>query len=778
MRISRSVARLCLIFGIGAAHTLAGASGLTLSPLTIQLIPGASITFATTWSGVTASPLNWTVTSSSSSPIGLLGTVTGSGTYTAPPSPPSPNVVIVKAIDSADSTIVGVATVTISSTAPPYVTLSPDGRTIRCGASLTLAAKALNTTDQTFVWQVNGIAGGNSSLGTVTSAGVYTAPLALPSSPAVTITAVSHANSASKASVTVNLQNPQPVVTSVGPNPVITGNTTLTITGSGFAQGATVYFAGYTLPTTFVSSTQLTATGSIAMPLGRLAAVKVVNPNPGTLTSTPVSVPVRVAKELMPYTDAVRFLEMATFGPTPTSVAELQTLGRDAWLAAQFAKPASTWPDPLDPTENVTRLQTSFFNIALNSDDQLRQRVSFALAQIMVASAVKDIRFDQMVGYQRIMGDNAFGKFRDLLTNITLSPAMGYFLDMVNNAKANPSAGTVANENYAREVMQLFTLGLVQLNPDGTQILRNGATVPEYDQSTVTQMAKVMTGWTYAPEPGYASHWGNQAYYFAPMVPFDTYHDQTEKDLNLPIPCTIGAGGTTVNDMNAALDCIYKQTNVAPFIAYRLIQRLVMSNPSTAYVSRVSNAFTTSGGDLQATVTAVLTDTEALTEGSGKLNEPVLYATQVLRAIDAATASADGLATQTNNMGQNVLTAGSVFSYFSPFFRIPDMTPPPVAPEFQAMNASTALARANFVYKAITNGISGNIQVNLANLQDLANNPADLVEAVNQALYRGEMDSNVRSILTTAANGSTNTLTRVRSVLYAAAAAPQYEVEQ
>ena len=662
--------------------------------------------------------------------------------------------------------------------APVTVTLTPASSTIRCGATLTFTAKVANTTDSAVTWQVNGQAGGNSTVGTISAAGVYTAPALLPTPAAVTVSALSHADPTAKASVTVNLQNPLPVVTSVTPNPVNPGNATITVNGTGFAKGAAIYFAGAALPTTFVSDTALTATGTVAMPAGRLAAVKVANPNPGTATSTPIAVPVRVANEKMPYGDAVRFLEMTTWGPTPQSVVDVQTMGRDAWLAAQFAKPSSAWPDPNSTTEGVARLQTAFFNIALNGDDQLRQRASFALAQILVASAVKDTLFEQMVSYQRFMADYAFGTYRDLLTASTLNPSMGYFLDMVNNAKANPATGTAANENYARELMQLFTLGLVQLDAQGVPITAGGATVPEYDQSTVSEMAKVMTGWTYGETPGFASLWTNMPYYFGPMVAFENFHDTTQKNINLPIPCLISAGGTAESDLSAALDCIYRQSNLAPFVSYRLIQRFVMSDPSPAYVGRVANAFQSSQGNLQTVITALLTDPEALSEGAGKLAEPVLYATGLLRALNATVPAADSLTSQATLMGQTPLSPGSVFSYFSPFYRIPGLTPPPVAPEFQAMNAATALARANFAYRVATNGISAAIKVNLSNFQDLANNPPDLVEALNQALFRGEMDANVRGLLTTAASTSSNPASRVTSALYAAAAAPQYEVER
>jgi uncharacterized protein (TIGR03437 family) len=658
------------------------------------------------------------------------------------------------------------------------VTLTPNGSTIRCGGKLALTAKVNSTTNQLVAWQVNGIAGGSAAVGTVSAAGVYTAPAILPSSAVVQVTAVSQQDNTAKASITVNLQNPVPSITAVTPATLNLGSATITVNGAGFATGAVVYLAGAALPTTVVSDTQLTATATVAMPVGRLAAVKVTNPNPGTVTSTPLAVPVRVAVEKMPYATAVRFLEMTTWGPTPQNVVDLETMGQDAWLAAQFAQPASQWPDPDNTTENVTRLQTAFWNVALSGGDQLRQRAAFALAQIPVVSAVKDIQFEQMVSYQRVMGDSAFGTYRNLIDAITLNPAMGNYLDMVNNNKANPTTGTVANENYARELMQLFTIGLVQLDSTGVPIATNGATLPEYDQSVVTALAKVMTGWTYGETPGFASLWTNMPYYFGPMVAFEADHDTTQKTLNLPIPCVIPAGGTAESDLGAALDCLFRQNNLAPFVSYRLIQRFVMSDPSPAYVGRVASVFQSSGGNLETVLTAILSDNEAQSEGSGKLREPILYATGLLRALNAAITAPAGLTAQATTMGQTPLAPASVFSYFSPFYVIPDVTPATVAPEFQAMNASTALARANFAYRVATNGISTGITVDFTNLRDLANNPADLVEALNQALFRGEMDANVRAVLVTAASGSTSLAARVRSALYAAAAAPQYQVER
>ncbi len=590
------------------------------------------------------------------------------------------------------------------------------------------------------------------------------------------VTAVSQQSSAALANVTVNLQNAIPVVTSVSPTTLNPGAAKITVTGTGFASNAVIYLAGAALQTTFVSPTQLTATPTVTMPVGRIAAVKVTNPNPGTATSIPMAIPVRVATEMMAYPDAVRFLQQATWGPTPQDVVNVQTMGPQAWLAAQFAQPPSTWPDPDNATENVTRLQAAFWNVALTGSDQLRQRLALAMGETMVVSAVTDTTFQQMVAYQRTLGTYAFDTWRNALNAMTLNGAMGDYLNMVNNAKATGT--TSANENYARESMQLFTLGLVQLQPNGSPVIVNGTTVPEYDQATVAAMAKVMTGWTYGESPGYASIWTNMPYYFGPMIAFENFHDTSAKTLNFPIPCTIPAGGTAESDLSAAFDCVFQQTNVAPNVSFELIQHFVESAPSQAFVSRVASTFQTSGGNLQSVITAILTDPEATTPGTGKLTEPFLYATNLLRALNATITVPDALTAQSTAMGQTPLSPPTVFSFFAPGYVIPNMKPTVLAPEFQTLNASTALARANFAWNAVSNAISNGINVNLTNLQDLANNPPDLVEAINQALFRGQMDSSVRAILTTAASTSTNMSARVRSALYAAAASPQYQVQQ
>ncbi len=674
--------------------------------------------------------------------------------------------------------------------APVAVTVSPDKQTTRIGQTRQFSSHVANNTDQAVAWKVNGVTSGNTTWGTIDDKGLYTPPVLLPVNPVLTVSAVSHADPTASASVTLTLENGLPVITGVTPNPVHLDTTTITLTGAGFAKGSVISFGGVSLTTTFVSDTKLTASTAISMPLGRVASVKVINPNPGSETSAPVAVPVRLAPaaEKMSYADAVRFLEMASWGPRPGDVAHLQAIGRDAWLQEQLALPATALPDPNDPNEGAGRLQDAFFTNALTGSDQLRQRVAFALGHILVVAAEKDTHFAQMVSYQRVLLADAFGNFRTLLGDITLNPAMGFFLDMVNNVKANPVRNTVANENYAREVMQLFTVGLNQLDGNGVPI--PGA-VPEYDQSTVTEMAKVFTGWTYPPVPGFASHWNNPEYYDGAMVPFDAYHDTTAKNINLPLACSIPAGGSAANDLKLALDCLTKQTNVSPFISYRLIQELVTSNPSPAYVGRVANVFSSSGGRLDLVIRAILTDSEAMgtdpaAPPTSKLREPVLYATTLLRALNATvTGDATGVRGQTAAMGQDVLDAPSVFSYFSPFFKVavPNFPSPlavtvTVAPEFQLVNAETAFGAINFAYRATVNAVSGNIRVDFGNLQDLAGNEAVVLDAIDQALYRGQMTADEKTAVLAGINASADHLTRVRDGFYVAAAAPQYQVQR
>jgi uncharacterized protein (DUF1800 family) len=327
--------------------------------------------------------------------------------------------------------------------------------------------------------------------------------------------------------------------------------------------------------------------------------------------------------------------------------------------------------------------------------------------------------------------------------------------------------------------MQLFSIGLVVLNPNGTPTAAS-----TYPPDAVSELAKVYTGWTYPAIADTVSHWKNGMYFSGAMEAFAEHHDTTQKQLNFTgqTPCIVAAGGSPQTDLKVALDCIARHPNVAPFISYRLIQRLVKSNPTPGYVQDIAAAFNNTQGNLQEVVRAILTHPEATSDGgSGKLREPVLYATSLLRALDATVnLQATGIAGQSALMGQKVLYSPSVFNYFSPFYRIPG--PGVVAPEFQGLNAASGLSRLNFAYRAVNNQVSGNIKIDIAKFQDLAVTPQDLVDAINQALYHGEMPAglqqNLLGIAAEVAAETKDSATLVRTLLYFAGAAPQYQVEQ
>ena len=684
--------------------------------------------------------------------------------------------------------------VTLDIDAAIAVTLSPAKATVRGGATLTLHPTVHNNPNQQVTFTVEGKPNGDATVGTITTDAkgniLYTAPFVLPSS-TVSITATSVVEPTAKATTTVTLLNPMPVITAVSPSPLTIGsNVNLTITGEGFAKGAEVSVGGHILPAQVVSDKQVTVTATVPAAPGRELAITVSNTAPGPETSAPFNVPEVVAKnctvngqpaECMAYTDAVRFLEMATWGPTPSSIAHLQAIGRDAWLAEQFALPTTPFPLATSLGEGPNPIQQEFFNRALMAPDQLRQRVAFALSEIFVVSATKDNRYEAMRSYIEDLSDHAFDTYRNVLQVMTLSPSMGWFLDMVNNDKANPKKNTVANENYAREVAQLFSIGLTQLNLDGTNVT---PVTPTYADSFVPELAKVFTGWTYPAIPDTQSHWENPPYFKGPMEAFPERHDETMKTLALAgqQPCIVNPNGTPDQDLQIALDCLANHPNVAPFISYRLIQRLVKSNPTPAYVKDIATVFNNSGGSLKAVVQAILTHSEAATPGSGKLREPVLYATALLRALNATVLNqqASGVAGQSTQMGEQVLYAPSVFNYFSPFYRIPGFGV--VAPEFQGVNAASSMARLNFAYRAVNNQISKNIRVDLSNFQALASDSEALIGVINEALYYGSMPSNLHDELKTiageVAQHTKDKGTLVRTLMYFAAAAPQYQVEQ
>lgn len=529
-------------------------------------------------------------------------------------------------------------------------------------------------------------------------------------------------------------------------------------------------------------------------------APKVATSNPVTISS-----PLAVG-------DISRFLKQSTFGPTPELIAHVQNVGFEEFLNQQFNAPVSSYPTmPLYPTtrntnnpdapyycpdgpcsrDNYTLYlpQNRFFTNALYGPDQLRGRVAFALHQILVISGVEITQPSWMVPYLQILDRNAFGNYRQLLYEITLNPGMGTYLDMTGNTKTNP------NENYAREILQLFSIGTVKLNPDGTpQLDGEGQPVPTYDQTTVDNFARVFTGWNRAAAP--ATGVPN---YINPMIANQGQHDTGAKTLlrSQVLP----AGQTAAKDLNDALDNIFNDPNVGPFIGKQLIQHLVTSNPSPGYVARVATVFNDNGGgargDMSAVVRAILLDEEARgdikTEPNyGHLRHPALFITNILRAFNAQSANrsttSDGyLNPDSQSMGMDVFRPPSVFSYFSPGTIVPG-TNGVRGPEFGILSTSTTLRRANFVNKMIFTTIPIPVSANapqgtsidLSPVQALAGNPAQLVDMLNNLLMHGTMSPEMRSSIVEAVSAvpNSNPLKRARTAVYLIATSSQYQVER
>ncbi|MBM3761443.1 MAG: DUF1800 family protein [Acidobacteria bacterium] len=549
------------------------------------------------------------------------------------------------------------------------VTTSPSTVTLRGGASRTFTASIANTNTTAVNWTVNGVVGGNATVGTITTAGNYTAPMNIAAvNGSVKVGATSQKDGNAKGESTVTLQNPVPTISSINPSVLPLGNANFTIVGNGFAPGATVNVGGSPMPATVNSLTSITVTGTTKPSPGGIAAITVANPAPGPTTSTPLIANIMPANPKVSYTAAKRFLEQASWGASPTEIFRVMQLGFDDWLTEQKNLADSTYTMPTPNGDiPVFDMQSEFFKNAMNARDQLRQRVAFALHKTFVVSAVEIDKTAGLVPYQRLLLRNALGSFRTLLKDITLDVAMGQYLDMVDNDKPNPAKGLFPNENYAREIMQLFTLGTTFLRADGSPLRDpNGVPYPSYMEADVLDLSHVFTGWTYPPGKGKGSNNHNNENYGMPMVAVESNHDTTMKKV---LGRTIPAGLTTEQDLDAALQIIYEHPNVAPFLSLRLIQSMVTSNPSAAYLMRVNAAFNNNGqgqrGDLFAVVRAVLLDPEAragdnpavpnpFNAFAGHMREPVLSFMHILKGLEGTIVQDNPIESDLERMGQKV----------------------------------------------------------------------------------------------------------------------------
>ncbi|MBS0590744.1 MAG: DUF1800 family protein [Proteobacteria bacterium] len=520
---------------------------------------------------------------------------------------------------------------------------------------------------------------------------------------------------------------------------------------------------------------------------------------------------------------------MATFGPTPASIAEVSKLGYAGWIAKQLAMPATPmrpYVESLDqavqnPGQN-DRME-AWFNNAVTAPDQLRQRVAWALSQIMVVSdqfaglnqdpialaEYSDMLARDVGGWTDSNGVAHAPTFANLMYDVTVSPAMSRMLTYLRNVPGNPKLGTSPDENYAREVMQLFTIGLNLLNPDGSQKLdANGQPIPTYPQSVVGGYARVFTGWSYSTgfnsNPSSYKSWSTAEY--QPLVCYAIYHDFGAKTL-LSYTGNYGANSDAKSvpanlscndDLTQALAILVNHPNVAPFISRQLIQQLVTSNPTPAYIARISAVFNRSGGDLGQVVTAILTDYEALTGTIspqypnivfGKAREPLLKLTALWRYYGAASTSGlYSFNSPQNSYGERPMGASSVFNFYSPNYLPPGELGDSglFGPQFQIMSEAATLSTANDLtsrlsaYTGNSKNTSTTIAINLNGLIALAGNPAILVQQINHDLYYGQMSAATANSIANAVNqiAASNTLGRAQTALQLALVSPEFAIQK
>jgi uncharacterized protein (DUF1800 family) len=695
----------------------------------------------------------------------VSGTVTSAGLYTAPASMPTSGMDTVTAKNAAGSSA---ASVTLINNAAPGA-ISPASATVM-----------LSATQQ---FKSTGATGWSAVAGTVTSTGLYTAPAAMPAAGTDTITAT---NSVGQVTATITLvTNVPPVVSATSVSPLPLGIFSTTVTGTGFTTQSLAQLNGGGLSTTYVNPTTLNITGFA----GPASSANLTVSN-GTLVSAPLVVPVGVQAPVVSAAAARRFLEQAAFGPTPTDAANVQALGFQAWINQQLAMPViSNYTTILAANQSQGGIAQAFLTNAVMNSDQLRQRVALALSEIFTISITKIIWDGDMVPYEQMLINDAFTNYSQILSDVTLSPGMGEYLDMANNAAANPAAGTVANENYAREIMQLFSIGDVMLNQDGTlQLDSTGTPIPTYLQPTVAETARVFTGWTYT-QGSNPPNWGAYINSSAPMVPYPPMHDFGSKTLLNGYVAQ--AGLTMQQDLQGALANIESHPNVAPFISKQLIQHLVKSNPSPAYVQRVAQAFTQSNGDMPTVITAILLDQEARANDAGgndqptdgHLQEPALFVPGFVRAFSGTMTTANYLQQTLAMLGQDIYNPVSVFSYFSPGYLVPGAGGV-AGPEFEIDTPNAAILRENLVaeiFNQYSNPVAsygpGTI-IDLTPFLQLAATPVALVNALDLTLTHGTMPAAMKQIITTAvtADQSYGALKQVEGAVYLILQSSYYNV--
>jgi uncharacterized protein (DUF1800 family) len=734
---------------------------------------------------------------------------------------------------------------------PGQVTLTVrpnEGTDVRVSNTLNLSLMVEGTSNPAVTLKVNGVGGGNAQVGTATSAKDgsinYVAPAVVPSpNNVVQLTVTSVDNPSVSINQNVSVLNPIPILNAATPMTLNIGppSTTVVLTGQKFIKGAQVLVNGAAVATTFNSGTQLTA--SVSPTEAGTLDLQVLNPSPGPATSADL-IALTNGTPPMPLVtpqDASRFLTQATFGATDASIHHVSLIGFPAWIGEQMAMPQTPVAPAVEQalmvnnppcaasnvkcnaalfvqnTNNDNLVENAFWQQSISGNDQLRQRVEYVLSQIFVISGA-NFSVESMprgeANYYDLLGADAFGNVRTVMQDVTLSPMMGQYLNMLGNDKGN--ANTDPDENYAREVMQLFTIGLYQLNDDGSQKLDGmGKPIPTYSNTDVMGMAAVFTGFSWnIPGDDTDNAWSNCCTYVGPghgedllpMQAFTGHHSTAQKQF---LGVTIPAGSSDANgDLKLALDTLFNHPNMPPFFSKQLIQHLVTSNPSPAYISRVADVFKNNGlgvrGDMKAIITAILLDPEARDSSAGfanpqygKVRESLIRYTEWARAFTAQSRTGSYGIGSTDDpiwgLGEMSLRSPSVFNWFSPGFVPPGTSIAAAglsAPEMQMTNVSTVVGYLNFMQGAIgSNATDGyDIFSSYASEMGLAATPAALLDRINLLLMAGEMDSNLYAQILAAVSsieipaGDQNAINaaladRVETAIYLTMASPSFAAQ-
>jgi uncharacterized protein (DUF1800 family) len=496
---------------------------------------------------------------------------------------------------------------------------------------------------------------------------------------------------------------------------------------------------------------------------------------------------------------AARFLGQASVGSSKADIDAVAAQGYAAWLDAQLAMPRATshWDwlvaggyATSASMNNLAGFDPVMWRQLIAGGDQLRQRVGMALLDFLVVGiGGVDLPWKQfaVAAYVDVLMDGAFGNFRTLMQNISLNAAMGYFLTFAGSRKANPATGSVPDENYARELMQLFTIGLLKLNPDGTTQMNGGAPVETYGQADITGLARVFTGWNLDSADNTTPDRMRR-----PMVNNASLHETGDKTF---LGTTIPPGTAGPQSLSLALDAIFAHPNVAPFISKQLIQRLVTSNPPPAYVARISAVFENNGsgvrGDLKAVVRAILLDVEARNDAiagtatEGKLREPMMRLTGWARAFGASSPSGTwpigDTTSSSTRLAQSPGRSPSVFNFFRPGYTPPNSpiaSAGLVAPEFQITNEPSVIAYVNYMAAIVANG-SGDFKADYTAISALAADSNALVDEVDILLGAAlsvATKASIRAAVDSIAAGST--ANRVYTAILLTLASPEYLVQK